>query len=99
MVSLRELWFTRIDILVNNAVIGMTYGASKAAVRVFTKSLSRKYRQTGMTANLLSPGVVKTDLFLNRASTEEGAHELKKAAWIFDYWLVRFDLSENLQSK
>jgi NAD(P)-dependent dehydrogenase (short-subunit alcohol dehydrogenase family) len=60
------------------------YGATKAAIVAFTRSLAREYKQTGITANILSPGVVKTDLLMNRDATPEGAPYLKRFDWIVD---------------
>lgn len=60
------------------------YGASKAAIVSFTRSLAREYKGTGITVNYLSPGVVKTDLLTNRDATEEGQSYLKRYDWVFD---------------
>lgn len=60
------------------------YGATKAAIVAFTRSLAREYKGTGITANILSPGVVKTDLLMSRDATEEGATYLKKFDWVID---------------
>lgn len=60
------------------------YGATKAAIVAFTRSLAREYKGTGVTANVLSPGVVKTELLMNRDATPEGAAYLKKFDWIID---------------
>ncbi|MBN4054114.1 SDR family oxidoreductase [Nitrospira defluvii] len=54
------------------------YGASKAGISAFTRSLAREYRETGICVNLLSPGLVKTNLLMNRDTTEEGAIYLKR---------------------
>jgi NAD(P)-dependent dehydrogenase (short-subunit alcohol dehydrogenase family) len=60
------------------------YGATKAAIVAFTRSLAREYKKTGITANILSPGVVKTDLLMNRDATPEGAAYLKRFDWVID---------------
>lgn len=60
------------------------YGASKAAIVAFTRSLAREYRGTGITANILSPGVVKTELLVGRDATPEGAAYLEKFDWVID---------------
>ena len=60
------------------------YGATKAAIVAFTRSLAREYKGTGITANILSPGVVKTELIMNRDATAEGAGYLKKFGWVID---------------
>lgn len=60
------------------------YGATKAAVVAFTRSLAREYKRTGVTANILSPGVVKTELLMNRETTPEGAAYLEKFDSIVD---------------
>jgi NAD(P)-dependent dehydrogenase (short-subunit alcohol dehydrogenase family) len=60
------------------------YGASKAGVAAFTRSLSREYKGTGITVNILSPGVVRTELLLNRETTEEGKNYRDKFDWVID---------------
>jgi NAD(P)-dependent dehydrogenase (short-subunit alcohol dehydrogenase family) len=60
------------------------YGATKAAIVAFTRSLAREYKGTGITANVLSPGVVKTELLMNRDATPEGAAYLTKFDWVID---------------
>jgi NAD(P)-dependent dehydrogenase (short-subunit alcohol dehydrogenase family) len=60
------------------------YGATKAAIVAFTRSLAREYKKTGITANILSPGVVKTDLLMNRDATPEGAPYLERFDWVVD---------------
>ena len=60
------------------------YGATKAAIVAFTRSLAREYKRTGITVNVLSPGVVKTELLMNRDATPEGTAYLEKFDWIVD---------------
>ncbi len=60
------------------------YGASKAGLSAFTRSLAREYRGSGICVNLLSSGVVKTRLLLNREATEEGRPYLKRAEPLID---------------
>lgn len=60
------------------------YGASKAAIVAFTKSLAKEYRGTGVTANYLSPGVVKTELLIGRKTTDEGRPHLERVSWLVD---------------
>ncbi|HET6371484.1 MAG TPA: SDR family oxidoreductase [Nitrospiria bacterium] len=64
------------------------YGASKAAIVGFTRSLAREYKRSGITVNYLSPGVVKTDLLLNREATEEGRPYLKRFDPLIDLLAV-----------
>lgn len=60
------------------------YGATKAAIVAFTRSLAREYRGTGVTANIFSPGMVKTDLILNGEATAEGRPHREKIGWFID---------------
>lgn len=60
------------------------YGASKAGISAFTRSLAREYRGTGIRVNLLSPGLVKTNLLMRQDTTEEGAVYLKRFKPIID---------------
>jgi len=60
------------------------YGASKAAVLAFTRTLAREYRGSGITVNCLSPGVVKTELILNREATPEGRPYLEQFSGFID---------------
>jgi len=59
------------------------YGASKAAIVAFTRTLAREYRGTGITANCLSPGLIRTELVLNREATEEGRPHLERFEHVF----------------
>jgi len=60
------------------------YGASKAGIAAFTRSLAREYRGTEIRINLLSPGLVKTALLMNRDATKEGAISLARFRPIID---------------
>ncbi len=60
------------------------YGASKAGIAAFTRSLSREYSGTGITVNILSPGVVRTELLLSRETTDEGRNYRDKFNWVID---------------
>jgi len=62
--------FGKIDILVNNAGIvrdqlnlgQVNYAASKAGLIGFSKSLAREVASRGITVNVVSPGMIDTDM-------------------------------------
>ena len=60
------------------------YGATKAAIVAFTRSLAREYKGTGITANIFSPGMVKTDLLMSGEATDEGRPYREKIGWFID---------------
>jgi NAD(P)-dependent dehydrogenase (short-subunit alcohol dehydrogenase family) len=60
------------------------YGATKAATVAFTRSLAREYIGTGITANIFSPGMVKTDLLMSGDATDEGRPYREKVGWFID---------------
>ncbi len=60
------------------------YGASKAALVAFTKSLAREYKRDRISVNIFSPGVVKTELITNVTTTPEGQAHLRKMGWAID---------------
>jgi len=60
------------------------YGATKAALVAFTKSLASEYKRDGIRVNIFSPGVIKTDLVTHTDATVEGATHLQKIGWIID---------------
>jgi NAD(P)-dependent dehydrogenase (short-subunit alcohol dehydrogenase family) len=66
----------------------IAYGASKAGIVALTRSLAREYKRSGITVNYLSPGVVKTDLLLNREATEEGKPYLERFKPLIDLLAV-----------
>ena len=48
------------------------YGASKGAVRIFTKSTAIQYANQGIRANSVHPGVIETDMTADMLNDEEG---------------------------
>ncbi len=48
------------------------YGASKGAVRIFTKSTAVQYANEGIRANSIHPGVIETDMTAGMLTNEEG---------------------------
>ena len=60
------------------------YGASKAALVAFTKSLALEYKRDRIHVNIFSPGVVKTALITDTATTPAGEAHLKKIGWAID---------------
>jgi len=61
-----------------------TYGASKAAVRYFTRSLAAELRGTPLLVCTLSPGVVVTDLLIS-VYREGDAENHRKAHRLFQF--------------
>jgi len=61
------------------------YGASKAGIAAFTRSLAREYKEKGIAVNLLSPGVVKTRLTLSQVATVEGEPFLEKGRAMINF--------------
>jgi 3-oxoacyl-[acyl-carrier protein] reductase len=60
------------------------YGASKAALVAFTKSLAREYKKDNITVNIFSPGIVKTELITQVEATPAGQAHLDKIGWVVD---------------
>jgi len=60
------------------------YGATKAALVAFTKSLAREYKRDGIRVNIFSPGVVKTELVTHTEATPMGQAHLQKIGWAID---------------
>ena len=60
------------------------YGASKAALVAFTKSLALEYKRDRIHVNIFSPGVVKTELITDTETTPAGEAHLKKIGWVID---------------
>lgn len=68
-----------------------TYGASKVAVRYFTRSLAKELRGTPYLVCTLSPGVVVTDLLLS-VYAEGDPENHRKAKRIFQFIADRADV-------
>jgi cyclopentanol dehydrogenase len=51
---------------------GAAYGASKGAVRIFTKSTAIQYANEGIRANSVHPGVIETPMTANFLADEAG---------------------------
>jgi 3-oxoacyl-[acyl-carrier protein] reductase len=75
------------------------YGATKAAIVAFTRSLAREYKGTGITANVFSPGMVKTDLLMSDDATEEGRPYREKVGWFIDLFANPVDVPAALAVK
>ncbi len=52
------------------------YAAAKAGVISLTRSLSRMYTGKGITANAVSPGLVKTDMAMRELDSQEGREKV-----------------------
>jgi NAD(P)-dependent dehydrogenase (short-subunit alcohol dehydrogenase family) len=63
--------------------INSAYGTSKAALNHFTRHLAAELKGTGVTANLIHPGDVKTDMWAEIKASSEG---LGSAADPFVQW-------------
>ncbi|KWV55541.1 oxidoreductase [Bradyrhizobium macuxiense] len=71
-------------ILVSSAMHSMglanhsTYAATKAAVRSYVRTWAAEFKDSGIRANLLSPGVVDTPILDSQATTSEEAAAIRK---------------------
>ena len=71
-------------ILVSSAMHSMglanhsTYAATKAAVRSYVRTWAAEFKDSGIRANLLSPGVVDTPILDSQATTPEEAAAIRK---------------------
>jgi NAD(P)-dependent dehydrogenase (short-subunit alcohol dehydrogenase family) len=63
--------------------INSAYGTSKAALNQFTRHLAAELKETGVTANVIHPGDVKTDMW---AYIKEAAERLGSAADAYVQW-------------
>jgi len=57
----------------------MAYGASKAAIHAATKTIARAYAREGILAYTIAPGVVRTRLSEQFASTQGGEQQITNA--------------------
>jgi NAD(P)-dependent dehydrogenase (short-subunit alcohol dehydrogenase family) len=55
-----------------------TYAATKAALRSYSRTWAAEFKDSGIRANTLSPGVVDTPMLDSQASTAEGAAAIRK---------------------
>ena len=55
------------------------YGASKGAVRLFTKSTAIQYAKDNIRANSVHPGIIETDMTLPTILTDEEARRARIA--------------------
>jgi NAD(P)-dependent dehydrogenase (short-subunit alcohol dehydrogenase family) len=71
-------------ILVSSAMHSMglanhsTYAATKAALRSYSRTWAAEFKDSGIRANTLSPGVVDTPMLDSQASTPEQAAEIRR---------------------
>src|SRR5579859_3494055 len=63
--------------------INSAYGTSKAALNQFTRHLAAELKGTGVTANVIHPGDVKTDMW---AYIKEASHRLESVADAYVQW-------------
>lgn len=54
------------------------YAATKAALRSYSRTWAAEFKDSGIRANTLSPGVVNTPMLDDQASTPEEAAEIRK---------------------
>ena len=64
--------------------INSAYGTSKAALNQFTRHLAAELKGTGVTANVIHPGDVKTDMwtYIREASARLGAVAEDYVQWV-----------------
>jgi NAD(P)-dependent dehydrogenase (short-subunit alcohol dehydrogenase family) len=55
-----------------------TYAATKAALRSYSRTWAAEFKDSGIRANTLSPGVVDTPMLDSQASTPEQAAEFRR---------------------
>jgi NAD(P)-dependent dehydrogenase (short-subunit alcohol dehydrogenase family) len=55
-----------------------TYAATKAALRSYSRTWAAEFKDSGIRANTLSPGVVDTPMLDSQASTPEQAAEIRR---------------------
>jgi NAD(P)-dependent dehydrogenase (short-subunit alcohol dehydrogenase family) len=55
-----------------------TYAATKAAVRSYVRTWAAEFKDSGIRANLLSPGPVDTPIIDGQANTPEDAAAIRK---------------------
>ena len=55
-----------------------TYAAAKAALRSYSRTWAAEFKDSGIRANTLSPGVVDTPILDSQASTPEAAAAIRK---------------------
>jgi NAD(P)-dependent dehydrogenase (short-subunit alcohol dehydrogenase family) len=55
-----------------------TYAASKAALRSYSRTWAAEFKDSGIRANTLSPGVVDTPILDSQASTPKQAAEIRR---------------------
>jgi NAD(P)-dependent dehydrogenase (short-subunit alcohol dehydrogenase family) len=71
-------------ILVSSAMHGMglanhsAYAATKAVLRSYVRTWAAEFKDSGIRANTLSPGVVDTPMLDDQASTPEEAAEIRR---------------------
>jgi NAD(P)-dependent dehydrogenase (short-subunit alcohol dehydrogenase family) len=56
-----------------------TYAATKAALRSYVRTWAAEFKDSGIRANTLSPGVVDTPILDSQASTPEQAAEIRRS--------------------
>jgi NAD(P)-dependent dehydrogenase (short-subunit alcohol dehydrogenase family) len=64
--------------------VNSAYGTSKAALNQFTRHLASELRGTGVTANVIHPGDVKTAMW---ADIKTGAERLGSVAGAYTQWV------------
>ena len=55
-----------------------TYAATKAALRSYSRTWAAEFKDSGIRANTLSPGVVDTPMLDSQATTPEGAATIRE---------------------
>lgn len=74
--------------------LGSVYGASKAAVRSFGRTMAAELVERGIRVNVVSPGPIETPIF-DRAMTPQQVAELK-VAWAAKNPMKRFGTTDEV---
>ena len=69
--------------------VNSAYGTSKAALNQFTRHLAAELKGTGVTANVIHPGDVKTDMWATIKAQSERLHPVFEAYSQWADWVKK----------